>query len=283
MLDFPDPGVQHASALHASGVPIGKPTKDSPYAGTGTFTPHVIVRNLLGAPQRVTVTIEYPAETGTEQTALAPFSLAGYATQDISLDSAAGRLPLPLPFCSIRVQYSGLPGSALTEVASIEAKGDLVIDGRLANEGDGWAGSGANPWHLDEGTESVIFLTDMGEQEARIGFQIQANGVEYHLTDLKLAPHETRAVDIRKLRDEKKPDFRGNKLPANATDGSVLWIRLDDVPVMGRPIVMQRHKGIASSYDATAWPCRRRLGQPNNSATQAHARDRPSVPERLGH
>ncbi len=38
-LNFLDPGVQRASALHASGVPLGKPTKDSPYAGTGTFTP----------------------------------------------------------------------------------------------------------------------------------------------------------------------------------------------------------------------------------------------------
>src|SRR3989442_9971429 len=50
-LNFLDPSLQLASALHASGVPIGKPTKDSPFARTGTFLPHVIVRNLLGSPQ----------------------------------------------------------------------------------------------------------------------------------------------------------------------------------------------------------------------------------------
>lgn len=51
-LNFPLPRVQIESALHASGVPIGTPTKDSPFARMGTFVPHVIVRNLLGTPQR---------------------------------------------------------------------------------------------------------------------------------------------------------------------------------------------------------------------------------------
>ena len=79
--------------------------------------------------------------------------------------------------------------------------GDLVVDSRLANEGDSWAGSGANPWHLDKDTESVLFLTNMGEKECRIGFQVQANGVHYYLTKLKLKPHETQAIDLRKLRE----------------------------------------------------------------------------------
>jgi hypothetical protein len=64
--------------------------------------------------------------------------------------------------------------------------------------------------------ETALFLTDMGDREARIGFQIQANGVHYFLTDLKLNPHETRAIDIRKLRDAQKPDFNKNVIPAMA-------------------------------------------------------------------
>lgn len=64
--------------------------------------------------------------------------------------------------------------------------------------GDGWAGSGGHPWHLDDETESIFFLTNMSEREACIGFQIQAGGIRYHLTDLKLQPRETRALDLRK-------------------------------------------------------------------------------------
>jgi len=254
-LNFPDPWLQVSSALHASGVPIGVPAKGSPFAGLGAFVPHVIVRNLASTPQSVTVTVEYPAADGPQQIVLAPVALDGYATKDLLLDTALGLLPLPLPYCSIRIQYSGPPGSAMAEVSSIEARGDLVIDSRLANEGDGWAGSGAHPWHLDEETESILFLTNMGDRECPIGFRVQAGGVYYHVVDLSLRPHETKAIDLRKLRDRQKPDFRGSKIPAGATDGAVNWIRVDNVPVMGRLVVLQRHRGIASNYDCSACVC----------------------------
>ncbi len=125
------------------------------------------------------------------------------------------------------------------EVSSVEARSDLVVDARVENEGNGWAGSGANPWHLDQNTESILFLTNESDKPARIGFQVTANGIHYYLTQLKLQPHETRAINIRQLRDAQLADFRGNKIPAAATDGSVGWIRIDNVPVMGRSVKTQ--------------------------------------------
>ena len=94
-----------------------------------------------------------------------------------------------------------------------------------------------------------MFLTNEGDRPARIGFTAAAGGVRYYLTRLRLAPHETRAVDLRRLRDAQKPDFKKSKIPAGATDGSVMWIRLDDVPVTGRLVVISRHGGAASTYD----------------------------------
>jgi len=143
-LEFPDPARQHASAVHASGIPIGTPTKDSPFRGVGTFTPHVIVRNTLGAPQSIRITVEYPtgaytakgperynaghvakefdgeAGEGTGTLSLGPFSVGAYSTQDISLDAAVSQLPQPLPYCSIRARYSGPPGSVIAEVVSVD-------------------------------------------------------------------------------------------------------------------------------------------------------------------
>ena len=254
-LNFMDPSLQLASALHASGVPIGLPSKDSPYAGTGVFIHHVIVRNLTGSSQNVAITLEYPGDKEPQQARLAPLALGPYATADVALDSAFAMLPLPLPYCSIRIQYSGAPGSVIGEVSSIESKGDLVIDSRLANEGDGWAGSGAHPWHLDDETESILFLTNMGDKSADIGFQVQAGGVHYYLTDLSLKPHATKTVNLRMLRDAQKADFQGSKIPAEASDGSVLWVRIDPVPIMGRLIVVQRRKGVASNYDCYTCNC----------------------------
>lgn len=243
-LHFPSPELERASALHASGMPIGKPTKDSPFAGLGYFVPRVVARNLKASLQNLTLTVEYPGKNGTVQSMVQTFPLEGYSTRDFSLEAAMGQLPLPLPHCSIRLQYSGEPGSVVAEVSSVEQKQGMVVDSKLENEGNGWAGSGGNPWHLDEETESVLFLTDLGDKPARIGMKVWANGVDYYVTNLKLNPHETRAIDLRQLRDAQRPDFRKDKIPAAATDGSVLWIRLDNVPVMGTLHVTNRPSSI---------------------------------------
>jgi hypothetical protein len=221
--DFPAPDLEHASALHATGVPIGTPSSDPPFAGAGTFTPHVVVRNLLSSPQTVTVTLEYPqpasgsgpasppldpvaAQDGTHspptvQSPLAPVTVAAYGTQDISLAPFLSQLPAALPFASVRIQYSGAPGSLQAQVTSIESGGNLVVDSHVQNEGNGWAGSGANPWHLDPDTESILFLANESDKPARVGFSVTANGVHCYLTKLRLSPRETRVIDLRKLRE----------------------------------------------------------------------------------
>src|SRR5208283_5302876 len=142
------------------------------------------------------------------------------------------------------------------EVPSVESAGNMVVDSIVQNEGNGWAGSGANPWHLDPDTESIVFLTNASDQPAHIGFSVTASGSPtYYLTKLLLNPHETRAIDIRKLRDAQKPDFRRNLIPAVAKDGSVNWVRGDNLPVVGRLMQIHRQAGMASNYDCGQCPC----------------------------
>ncbi len=142
-----------------------------------------------------------------------------------------------------------------TEVGATSAAQDLVVDAHMANEGDGWSGSGANPWHLDARTDSVLFLTNESNQRARVGLSITAENVHYYLTSLELAPYETRAIDIRQLRDAQTADFKGHKIPLDATDGSINWVRIDDVPMSGRLLVIRKGQGTVSSYDCCACPC----------------------------
>jgi len=256
-INFPPAQLPQASALHASGVPIGTPTPDSPFAGLGTFFPHVIVRNLSPTPQTVAITVEYPGEAGTEETILPPWQIAAYSTHVIPLEPVFSELPLPLPFCSIRIQHSGPPGSAIAEVASVEIGGDMVISSHVVSEDDPWAGSGSYLWQLGEGRESVLFLTNIGDREVAIGFRVQAEGVAFFLTNFRLEPHETRAINLRELRDQQEADFLGNVIPAQATQGSVAWIRADLVPVMGALLMLDGRSSAADvspSYSCNC-PC----------------------------
>src|SRR5208283_4390039 len=124
----------------------------------------------------------------------------------------------------------GPPGSVIAEVASIEKSGEGVVGSNVVNEGNNFAGSGAHAWHHDNQTESILYLSNLGDKECPIGLRVQANGVLYVVTDLTLKPHETRTLSLRQLRDAQKADFQGHKIPAGATDGSVLWTRLKNLP-----------------------------------------------------
>src|SRR5579872_4312759 len=98
-------------------------------------------------------------------------------------------------------------------------------------------------------------LLDQSDKPARIGFHVTAGGVTYYLTHLKLNPHKTRAINIRKLRDAQNTDFLKNQIPVGASDGSVQWIRIDNVAVTGRVVVIQKQGGIASAYDCCLCCC----------------------------
>jgi hypothetical protein len=141
------------------------------------------------------------------------------------------------------------------QVTSVESESNLIVDSRVQNEGNGWAGSGANPWHLDADTESILFLTNESNQVAGIAAKVAANGVTYYLTRLKLNPHETRAIDIRKLRDAQQPDSMKNTIPPDAADGSFIWVRADNVPVAGRLAVISRRGGTAVSPECDICDC----------------------------
>jgi hypothetical protein len=88
-----------------------------------------------------------------------------------------------------------------------------------------------------------------------MGFSVSEGETRQFLTELQIAPHETRAINLRKLRDTQRGDFKGRKIPANARDGVVHWLRLDNVPVAGRVVIINRKSGLASNYDCCFAPC----------------------------
>ena len=239
---LPLPQMEIASALHASGVPISVPRMDSPFAGKGNYIPHLYLRNLLDSEQAVTLTVEYPGEDGPRQIPLPPIKLPGYTTQEIRLDSYYNSLPLPLPFCSLRIQYNGAPGSVIGHLITVNETNDDAESILLANEGNGYAGSLASYWSLDEDTDFYVFLTNMGEKPCGVGFRIEVGEVVYFLTSLKVGPHETKVINVRELRDKQEPDFQGTVIPAQATEGRLSYIRLDNVPMMGRVVVVSHRK-----------------------------------------
>jgi hypothetical protein len=241
-LTFPLPQMQIANALHATGIPISVPRADSPFAGTGNYTPHIIVRNLLNTEQTVTVTVEYPGENGPRQTLLDPIKINAYTTQDIRLDSYYSRLPLPLPYCAVRIQYNGPPGSLISEGFTVEEDTARATYMGLRNEGDGYAASLSSYWSISDKKDFYIFFTNMSDEKCRIAFRLDADDVKYFLPHLVLNPHETTYLSLREMRDRQEPDGLGHKIPATATEGRLFYNRMDNVPIIGRVMELPRRK-----------------------------------------
>jgi hypothetical protein len=234
-LNFSLPQVRLASALHATGVPIGPPSADSPFRGFkgANFTPHIYVRNLLDSEQTLDLTVEYPGEKAPQSTALPALRIPGYTTLDVRLDAYYGYLPLPLPFCAVRVQHNGPPGSLIAEMTAVNETTNQARQIRIENEGNGYAGSLVSYWSLEGKKDFLAFLTNMGERDCRVAFAIQAGSVKYLPHPIKLAPHETRVIGFRELRDKQIADADGHVLPHDAVVGRMTYIRLDLVPMLG--------------------------------------------------
>lgn len=243
-VQFPLPQLQAASALHATGVPIGPPSANSPFAGIkdGNFTPHLYLRNRLDSEQTITLTVVFPGDEGPRLIPLPPIKLPGFTTQDIRLDFYYNYLPLPLPYCALRVQYNGPPGSVIGQLTAVNENNAKVNPIPLDNEGNGYAGSLSSYWSIDDETDFLVFLTNAGDKDCHVGFKIEAGGVEYYLTSLKLSPHESKYINLRELRDKQEPDFRGSVLPATVTEGRLMYDRGDNVPMIGRVAIVPRIK-----------------------------------------
>jgi len=96
---------------------------------------------------------------------------------------------------------------------------------------------------------------DMGDKPASVTDKITANGITYYLPMVMLAPHETQAIDISKLLQSDKKDPEGTKMPSGATDGTIVWDRMNEVPVAGRVVVIKRKAGLASNFDCCVCMC----------------------------
>jgi hypothetical protein len=239
-LVFNLPQLQVASALHAIAVPISVPAPGSLFAGQGNFTPHIAVRNLLDSEQTLTLTVEYPGKDGAAMTTLDPLRIERYTTQDIRLDNYYASLHLPLPFCELRIQYSGPPGSVEAEVRVVEENSGSVEEIPVANEGNGYAGSLASYWSFNDRKDIYVFFTDMGDQPGRFAMTIDAGGVRYFAPLVKLHPRETQYVNLRELIAQQKADLRGHLIPKDATEGRLFFIRMDNVPMYGRILEVPR-------------------------------------------
>ena len=214
---------------------------------------HLFLKNTTAA----NITIQprfYPMEgAGTPfelpQTSLNP-------NQIIELDltpliTAAGTRT-DLETVSVQIVNNGTVGSLIGALYSSEQNtGILTQDIPLRDSGRLRNSTGAYPWRLDNDYSSVVSITNVGNQTARFSVKIYFDGGTYTPKPQELTVGQTASYDIRKLRDQRIPDERGNLIPLAATVGQFSWSILgptDGVRLNGRSEVVSRSRRTDASY-----------------------------------
>jgi hypothetical protein len=155
----------------------------------------------------------------------------------------------PVDDAGVQITYNGQAGSLIARLTSLDETGDFAFDTPIKDPlADSFRVSGNYPWRLDEGYNTVVHLKNTTSKEVYAVVQVRYEGGDYNPDKIKLAPYQTVAVDIRRLRDTQEKDIRGGVMPPDVTSGQILWYEQTLESLIGRAEIFAVANGVASSF-----------------------------------
>jgi hypothetical protein len=152
---------------------------------------------------------------------------------------------------SVRIINDDEAGSLIGALYSVDDNTGIIQDIPLRDSGRMRNSTGAYPWRLDDDFSSVVSITNVGKLKAQFLVKIYFEGGTYTPTTQELEVGETATFDLRKIRDERIPDERGNLIPQTATVGQFNWSVLrgnESVRLNGRSEVVSLSHGVDASF-----------------------------------
>lgn len=217
--------------------------KSNEYQGAGfhfgnvgrvRIKPVIVVKNVGTEISNVAITIPYvTSDNVNRQVALPVVHLSpGEITQiDTRRLIAASQID-DIKIGAIAITYDGEPGSVIAAAHSATANNDLVLRVPLWDPLQQKSPTGGYPWRI-EGTSTtktyIYNTTDLAEDYIA---SLRWEGGEYVIGRKTLAANSIDVIDVRRLRDEQVPDFRGNTIPLHISSGQLQWTqrRTDNLP-----------------------------------------------------
>ncbi len=204
--------------VHAPVAFFGRLERLLPRSGM-VLHPHLLLRN--AGDRRSRVEIDVHARTGggdPVKWGLAPLELGPQQMTDIDLEWWRRRSDTTLGegVGGVRVRYDGLPTHLVAELVNVEEHGRFAW----------YDATRRRPLHqttrqivislaIDDEHEPFLFLKNMTDQPQlpRIILDYAGGSEHYNVPISVVAPQQTVTVDIRRLRDDRVPDDKGELLP----------------------------------------------------------------------
>lgn len=223
--------------------------------------PHMILKNTSSSPITAQPKFIPPEGVAAAEPVIVPeIGLGpGEATAvDLTLLLAAVRSRRDLDVVSVEVGNSGAPGSLIGSLYGVNATTGVVYDIPLRDSGPVRTMTGSYPWRIDKDYTTVVYVTNISDQEAEFVSQINYDGGKFVIDPRKLKPGETATFDLQKIRDERMPDNTGRSLPKTASLGQFKWavrgVTGGKLVLIGRAEMVSRSQRISTSYSCND-PC----------------------------
>ena len=190
------------------------------FPASTTFTPYTAIRNPSSATISVTPAL-YWMQGGSAHSAQLPlFSLAPYASQNLSVTSylAAAGLASFSGEVNLTLQVQGPPQEVLIAGGSVDQTNTYVF-GVSASRVAESVGKSISYWSTANGDDTMVTLWNPADEAQDVVFQLMFSGGHY-LFPVHLAPKNTRAFNISEILNSGIPDSEGNLVPASVHAGA---------------------------------------------------------------
>jgi hypothetical protein len=247
-LSFVNPETLYGSNIYGAGIQLGTtPLAEERFSGK------LIVRNLANQAVPVTPSLQ----CGETRTALSDFVLQ--AGQSRRIEVPANAITCESGAAGIEVA-SPVKGSLLGRWLSVGKSSGLVVETAMHSVSPRANLSGSDPWWIDAETASILYVQNVGNQEAGVVPVIHytqhgehggpmAHSDERYVVGLKrVRPGETVAIDIRALRDNQTPDVEGRVLPRDLRFGQIHWLRRHGPALVANVLTVGAAKRTASTF-----------------------------------
>jgi hypothetical protein len=224
-------------------------------------TAHMILRNTSAAsvtvqPEFIPVSGRFTGDTLVlPQTNLRPNEVIEL---DLSALRAMATNNRALETVSVEIRNSGPAGSVIGSIYGINNRTGTSYDVPLRDSGPARSMTGSYPWKISDDFSTVVYVTNISDQEAQFITQINYPGGNLVFEPRKVGPGETAVFDLKKIRDEGSKDLAGKQLPANATQGQFKWavrgMTNGKLVLIGRAEMVSSSQHISTSYSCND-PC----------------------------
>jgi len=271
-----DPANLRSSTLAGVNFRAGLPDPSEGFPDGTRFSSPLLLANVGAKPVNAKVSVDYTIREEAKLTSIDPkkpaptddkfstvpvkqLTIAPGDVQRIELSDELAGLGITdsLEEAGVDISYDGTPGSLIGQLTSADQTGDYSFEVPIKDPADpSLMIESIYPWTIENGTDTVLHLKNTTDKNVNAsGVLMFSDGRTYNLSRIALEPHQSIAIDMRKLKDSKQPDLLKQPFPAEEGHGLVSWHQVIPATMIGRAEQTNMKDGIARSFSCASGCC----------------------------